>query len=116
MTLYKKIIALSLGAAVLIGGITVAATQQRLWVAFITADTLPSDGCQHMATISQKKYAFDASSYALIQKVYEKLPYGQKVRQRIWYSETGNTGTVQCGRGSSQQYPEIHIDFFVPKK
>jgi hypothetical protein len=116
MTIYKRIIVGCAALTALIGGLTFAVTQQKLGTAFIAADTLPSDGCQHSAMIGKKKYAFDAASYALIQKAYEKVPYGKTIRQKIWYSETGNTGTVQCGRGSSQQYPEIHIDFFVPKK
>jgi hypothetical protein len=93
-----------------------AATQQKLGTAYITADTLPSDGCQHMATIGKTKYAFDASSYALISSAFAKLPYGTNVRQRIRYSATNNTGTVTCGWGSEQKLPEIHVDFFVPKK
>lgn len=93
-----------------------ALTQQRLGNALISANTLPADWCQHMATIGNTRYAFDASSYALIEKAFSKLEYGKNVRQRIWYTITWNTWTVTCGWGSQQTLPEIHVDFFVPKK
>ncbi len=80
------------------------------------ANTLPSDGCDHMVKIGRTTYALDTISRDRVAKAFEKLAYGTSVRQWIWYSRTGTTGTVQCGWGSSQQYPEIHIDFFVPKK
>ena len=102
-------------ATLVLWGSAFAVVQQRLGNALITADTLPSDGCQHTATIGQTKYALDTASYALISSAFAKLPYWTNVRQRIWYTITGTTGTVTCGWGSEQTLPQIHIDFFVPK-
>ncbi len=96
-------------------GSAFAVVQQRLGNALITANSLPSDGCDHTVKVGKTVYALDESSHTLIAKVFEKLPYGTNVRQRIWYSLPGTTGTVQCWWGSQQTYPTLHIDFFVPK-
>ena len=111
----KKYLTIAILALTLWGSVF-AATQQLLGNAYITANTLPADGCDHTVKIGRTVYALDDASHALISKVFEKLPYGTNVRQRLWYSLLGTTGTVQCGWGSQQTYPVIHIDFFVPKK
>ena len=76
---------------------------------------LPVDGCDHTVVIGKNEFALDSTSYSKISAVFDKLPLNKPIRQSIVYSPTGNTMTVQCGRGMNKQLPEIKLISVMPK-
>jgi hypothetical protein len=68
------------------------------------ANMLPADGCSYPVTIGDREYAPDPESLAAIRA---RVPGGGTLTVRVNYQETGGTGQVQCGFGTTRDLPEI---------
>ena len=70
------------------------------------------DGCSYPITIGARTYAASASTRALVESVASKRSGETKVN--ITYRETGLMGSVECGWGTKQQWPEIEVLALTP--
>lgn len=71
------------------------------------ANGLLRDGCSYPITIGTSTYAASAATRALVESVASKRSGETKVN--ITYRVTGLVGSVECGWGTTQQWPEIEV-------
>lgn len=82
--------------------------QQQAKPAVVTAtitNMLAADGCSYPVTIDGVSYAPDAQS---TERMRDVVPFGT-VTAEVTYSLTGHVGTVQCGFGTTMEFPEISV-------
>lgn len=65
------------------------------------------DGCSYPITIGANTYAASAATRALVASIAGKRSGETKVN--ITYRVTGLVGSVECGFGTTQQWPEIEV-------
>ena len=68
------------------------------------SNMLPVDGCSYPVRIDDVDYAPDEESMTPIR---DKVPMGGSITVRVNYDLTGETGTVECGFGFTQELPQI---------
>jgi hypothetical protein len=82
--------------------------QQQARPAVVTAtitNQLAADSCSYPVTIDGVTYAPDAQS---TDRMRDVVPFGVWTAE-VTYSVTGHVGTVQCGFGTTMEFPEISV-------
>lgn len=85
-----------------------AAAEQQAKPVVVTAtitNMLAADGCSYPVTIDGVSYAPDAQS---TDRMRDVVPFGT-VTAEVTYSLTGHVGIVQCGFGTTMEFPEISV-------
>lgn len=68
---------------------------------------LAYDGCSYPISVGMTTYAPSASSKALVESIASKK-FGE-TKVQMTYRVTGAMASVECGWGSTTQYPEIEV-------